>query len=463
MSEVPMVPESPAVPETAVELEPTPPNIEAVEASAAEGETIVTTEKIPEQPILDVQAMKSEISQLEGSLDTTKQKLADIREQLGIPPSQEDPPSVNNIKVRLGTLKEKLASAEPSEEKTLEEKQSTGGNGAENPTTADKSENNPMPENGRSAMNKMPEGKKGIVLGVGNKTKFWSEKGWKTLDIDARVAADITADVNELSKTVEPGSQDFLYAEYMKYDPNGYDGAAYARLLQQANLSLKTNGEFIVKSSDFLDQSGPRITIPKPEQFMKLMKEHGFEVELERGPMETQGINNDKRVQGVTYFARKVSEEFKPIWTSDEVKEFSGRTFYERLGVSKDANAEEINTAYKKLMQMYHSDTAPKDSDYNNYRDISASIGEARNALIDPAERLKYDAKLNGAAKNIVQPASRENNVGFQPRDISVRVEVPDKRMAQPTYQQRMDAAKSVAEREKILQEGRDWLKQNYG
>ncbi|MDQ3897635.1 MAG: DnaJ domain-containing protein [Actinomycetota bacterium] len=66
-------------------------------------------------------------------------------------------------------------------------------------------------------------------------------------------------------------------------------------------------------------------------------------------------------------------------------------TYYELLGVKRDATAEEIQRAYRLLARRYHPDVAP-DAD----RDTMAAINAAWAVLGDPIRRGTYDAALGG-------------------------------------------------------------------
>src|SRR3984893_15243363 len=78
------------------------------------------------------------------------------------------------------------------------------------------------------------------------------------------------------------------------------------------------------------------------------------------------------------------------------------RDYYETLGVSKTATAEEIRTAFRKLARKYHPDVAKvKKAAEEKFKQIN----EAYEVLSDPEKRTKYDQL--GANWN--QPG------GFQP------------------------------------------------
>lgn len=64
------------------------------------------------------------------------------------------------------------------------------------------------------------------------------------------------------------------------------------------------------------------------------------------------------------------------------------RDYYEVLGVSKDASAEEIKKAYRKLARQYHPDVNPNDQDAEQkFKEVK----EAFDVLSDPNRRQQYD------------------------------------------------------------------------
>ena len=66
------------------------------------------------------------------------------------------------------------------------------------------------------------------------------------------------------------------------------------------------------------------------------------------------------------------------------------KDFYEILGVSKDANEDEIKKAFRKLARKYHPDLHPDDS-ANEAR--FKEINEAHSVLSDPKKREDYDMR----------------------------------------------------------------------
>ncbi|MBR2929989.1 MAG: molecular chaperone DnaJ [Clostridia bacterium] len=82
------------------------------------------------------------------------------------------------------------------------------------------------------------------------------------------------------------------------------------------------------------------------------------------------------------------------------------RDYYEVLGVSKDASADEIKKAYRKLAKMYHPDMHPGDAECE---EKFKEANEAYEVLSDEDKRSKYD-KYGHAA---FDPASGGGGSGF--------------------------------------------------
>src|SRR5690606_15161515 len=64
------------------------------------------------------------------------------------------------------------------------------------------------------------------------------------------------------------------------------------------------------------------------------------------------------------------------------------KDYYKVLGVGRDASADEIKKAYRKLALKYHPDRNPDDkSAENKFKEVN----EANQVLSDPEKRAKYD------------------------------------------------------------------------
>ena len=85
-----------------------------------------------------------------------------------------------------------------------------------------------------------------------------------------------------------------------------------------------------------------------------------------------------------------------------------GLTYYELFGVSQTATNEEIERAYRSASKAYHPDAQGPVANAALFREIT----EARDTLIDPVERNKYDQAL----LNSSSPGPKQNQSEPYPR-----------------------------------------------
>ena len=72
------------------------------------------------------------------------------------------------------------------------------------------------------------------------------------------------------------------------------------------------------------------------------------------------------------------------------------RDYYEVLGVSKDASADEIKSAFRKLAKKYHPDVSKEPDAAEKFKEAQ----EAYAVLSDPDKRKKYDQFGQAAFNN---------------------------------------------------------------
>jgi len=161
----------------------------------------------------------------------------------------------------------------------------------------------------REALYAMPGGKEGIVVGSGSNTESWRARGWQTLDIAPGSNADIIHDANWMADILPPESQDYIYAEAIRMDPNGIEGASPARLLNQFNRVLKPGGKLIIETAHF--EGIPISTLPDREQYIKLLQDNGFHGIAELGPISYLNPERTKYQQSVVYYGEKKRSGFK--------------------------------------------------------------------------------------------------------------------------------------------------------
>ena len=87
--------------------------------------------------------------------------------------------------------------------------------------------------------------------------------------------------------------------------------------------------------------------------------------------------------------------------------------YYEILKVSRDANEDEIKSAYKKLVKKYHPDLYVADKDFAEKK--IKEINEAYDILSSPDSREEYDLYLDEISQNEPQVANEEKtNYSYQ-------------------------------------------------
>lgn len=75
-------------------------------------------------------------------------------------------------------------------------------------------------------------------------------------------------------------------------------------------------------------------------------------------------------------------------------------TYYETLGVERNADPDSLRLAYRKLARRFHPDVNPDPESHEKM----ARINEAFQTLIDPVRRQEYDASLGGAYIGVGAP-----------------------------------------------------------
>ncbi len=90
-------------------------------------------------------------------------------------------------------------------------------------------------------------------------------------------------------------------------------------------------------------------------------------------------------------------ESFKesPGNKNENIQEWERKTYYDRLGVSFFATADDIKNSFRELSLKYHPDNIQnKDYQFETYSQIQALITEAYNVLSKPEKRNKYDLSV---------------------------------------------------------------------
>lgn len=90
-------------------------------------------------------------------------------------------------------------------------------------------------------------------------------------------------------------------------------------------------------------------------------------------------------------------------------------TYYQILGVDRDAKASVIRDAYRRLAREHHPDV----SDNPQAHEVMAEINAAFHTLIDPTRRSEYDARLEGDFGRAFGTEDRERD---RPETVRVRI-----------------------------------------
>lgn len=159
-------------------------------------------------------------------------------------------------------------------------------------------------------MASMPNNKAGLVLGSGDNSKEWADRGWVTLDIDASVNPHFAVDANYLTDEIPANSLDYVCAEALRFDPLGIKGVNPARLLQQVNDVLKPGGKLIIITANYGGYS-ENITLPEVGAYSQLLKEHGFMGVVEIHPRNIHQGDSEKFDQKVIYYGVKKRSGYK--------------------------------------------------------------------------------------------------------------------------------------------------------
>ncbi len=163
----------------------------------------------------------------------------------------------------------------------------------------------------RSALNKVDDNRAGLVVGSGDNSTMWKQRGWRTLDIDRNSGADIVADANKMDTVIMPGSLDYIYSENIRFDPQAKKGVGWGKILEQSNRALKKGGILVVCTAH--KENKPTATVPDRKKFSKWMARNGFDTVTEVHRIITTPNPNggpDIKQQRVVYYGRKLAEGF---------------------------------------------------------------------------------------------------------------------------------------------------------
>ena len=90
--------------------------------------------------------------------------------------------------------------------------------------------------------------------------------------------------------------------------------------------------------------------------------------------------------------------------------------YYEILKISRNADEEEIKSAYKKLVKKYHPDLYVADKDFAEKK--IKEINEAYDILSSPDSREEYDLYLDEISQNEPQVSNEKTNYSYQSEEI---------------------------------------------
>ena len=96
--------------------------------------------------------------------------------------------------------------------------------------------------------------------------------------------------------------------------------------------------------------------------------------------------------------------------------------YYTVLGITKDANEEEIKKAYKKLAMKYHPDKNP-DGEKETAEAEFKKISEAYSIIGDPIKRRNYDLGIPTSIGGNFDPFTMFNTF-FENKDINSFINV---------------------------------------
>ena len=85
------------------------------------------------------------------------------------------------------------------------------------------------------------------------------------------------------------------------------------------------------------------------------------------------------------------------------MKNYIGKDFYKLLGISYDADIEQIKSAYRKLVKIYHPDANKGNKESaEKFKELK----EAYEVLISPTKKKQYDVMNGFFKKNASQNSS---------------------------------------------------------